>query len=345
MNYIDIRSDTVTQPTEEMRKAMACAVVGDDVYCEDPTVNELEKLAAKMLGKQSAVFVMSGTMGNQLAVMAATDRGDEIITGAPYHIFESEVGGIAVLSGANVRTLDFQSGLPEPDAIEKAIRTENIHYPKTTMICLENAVGNGRVVPLEIMKNIYTLAGKNKIHLHVDGARVFNAAAALGCDVKEITKYCDSIMCCLSKGLCAPMGSIVAGERSFIEKVRKYRKMIGGSTRQVGIVAAAGIIALEKMTKRVGEDNANAKYFAQKLSELDCIEIDPSKVEINMIFFKLKKSSKLIESLPALMLERNIKINPGCKDGTFRFLTSNDVTRDDIDTVIRNLTEIFIKHD
>lgn len=345
MNYIDIRSDTVTQPTEEMRKAMACAVVGDDVYGEDPTVNELEKLAAKMLGKQAAVFVMSGTMGNQLAVMAATDRGDEIITGAPYHIFESEVGGIAVLSGANVRALDFQSGLPELDAIEKAIRTENIHYPKTTMICLENAVGNGRVVPLETMKNIYTLAGKNKIHLHVDGARVFNAAAALGCDVKEITKYCDSIMCCLSKGLCAPMGSIVAGDRDFIEKVRKYRKMIGGGTRQVGIVAAAGIIALEKMTKRVGEDNANAKYFAQKLSELDCIEIDPSKVEINMIFFKLKKSRKLIESLPALMLERNIKINPGCKDGTFRFLTSNDVTKDDIDTVIRNLTEIFIKHD
>lgn len=342
MKTIDLRSDTVTQPTPKMREAMASAVVGDDVYMDDPTVIELEKISAKILGKQAAIFVSSGTMGNQLAVMAATERGDEIIVGDNYHLFESEVGGVAVLSGANMRTLSFTDGIPSISMIEKAIRGNDIHYPKTKMICLENANGSGRVVPINTMSDIYRLAKKEKLHVHVDGARAFNAAVALDCDVKEITKNCDSIMCCLSKGLCAPIGSIVAGDKDFIDKVRKYRKMIGGGTRQAGIIAAAGIIAITEMTKRLKTDHENAKYLAQKLSEIDCIEIDVKSVEINMIFFKINKSAKFLEELPQLMLKRGIKMNGiGCS-GKFRFLTSNDVTKDDIDIAVSALTELLV---
>lgn len=344
VKFIDFRSDTVTQPTPEMREAMANAIVGDDVYQDDPTVNLLEETAAKILGKPAAIFVSSGTMGNQLAVMAATKRGDEIIIGETYHLFESEVGGIAVLSGAQTRTLPFPDGIPDVDMIAGAIRGENIHYPDTAMICLENAVGNGRVVPVETMNEIYKLAKKNKIHVHVDGARAFNAAVALGIDVKEITKNCDSIMCCLSKGLCAPVGSIVAGEKDFIEKVRKYRKMIGGGTRQAGIIAAAGLIAITEMTKRLHEDHENARYLARKLAEIDCIEINPSAVEINMVFCKINKSEKLLKELPALMYKKGIKINDGGFHGQFRFLTSNDTSKDDIDVFIATLIDILAEN-
>lgn len=344
IKFIDFRSDTVTQPTPAMRSAMADAVVGDDVYRDDPTVNLLEETAAKILGKQAAIFVSSGTMGNQLAVMAATNRGDEIIVGETYHIFESEAGGVAVLSGVQTRTLPYPNGIPDVHMIAEAIRGENIHYPRTKMICLENAVGNGRVVPVEIMAEIYKLAKKNGIHLHVDGARAFNAAVALGCDIKDITKNCDSIMCCLSKGLCAPVGSIVAGDKEFIENVRKYRKMIGGGMRQAGILAAAGLIAITEMTKRLYEDHENAKYLARKLSEIDCIEIDPSAVEINMVFCKINKSEKLLRDLPNIMYKKGIKINDGGFHGMFRFLTSNDVTKDDIDVLISELITVFAEN-
>lgn len=342
MKYIDLRSDTVTQPTKAMRDAMHVAVVGDDVYMDDPTVTQLETLAAGVLGKPAAIFVSSGTMGNQLSIMAATKRGDEIIVGETYHIYEHEVGAVAVLSGVNMRTMPYKDGMPDPKAIELAIRGEDIHFPKTSMICLENALGNGRVVPVKRVNEIYKLAKKNKIHLHIDGARIFNACTAAGCDVKDFTKNCNSISVCLSKGLCAPVGSIIAGERDFIDRVRKYRKMVGGGMRQAGFLAAAGIIAINDMTKRLEEDHKNAKYLAQKLSEIDGIKVDKSSVEINMIFFKIDRPEKFLDTLPAVFMKKNVKINEHTH-GEFRFVTSNDVKKADIDTVIDILIDVLSK--
>lgn len=339
MKYIDLRSDTVTQPTEEMRKAMAQAIVGDDVYGDDPTVNQLETLAANMLGKPAAIFVSSGTMGNQLAVMAATNRGDEIILGNEYHIYSHEAGAVGILSGANMCILPFPKGMPDIAMIEAAIRTPDIHHPKTSMICLENALGNGRVVPEKTMAEIYALAKSRAIHLHVDGARLFNAATTLGYDVKELTKHCDSVMVCLAKGLCAPVGSIVAGEKSFIDQIRKYRKILGGGMRQAGILAAAGIIGLETMTKRLGEDHENAKYLAEKLAEVNGVTVDTDALDINMVFFKLDKSKNAMDNLPKLMLEKGVKINDVLYGG--RFVTSNDISKADIDNAVAILKEVL----
>ena len=333
MRYIDLRSDTVTKPTKAMREAMFTAEVGDDVYQDDPTVNELEALAAEMLGKEAALFVTSGTMGNQLGLMCNTNRGDEVIVSADCHIFFHEVGAAAVLSNANLRQLSFEKGIYNPKMIEKAIRPDDIHEPRTALICMENALANGNVVPVEIMEEVYAIAKKNGIAVHLDGARVFNAATALEVDVKEITKNCDTVSCCLSKGLCAPVGSVLAGDAKTIAKARRFRKMLGGGMRQCGILAAAGIISLEEMTKRLKEDHDNAKYMAKKLSELDGVEVDLDSVRINMVYFKLDRPEELIDSLPDKMLEQGIKIN-GCELGEFRFVTSNDVSMDDIDYAV-----------
>jgi threonine aldolase len=323
-----------------MRDAMHSAEVGDDVYQDDPTVNELEALAAEMLGKEAALFVPSGTMGNQLALMSQTGRGDEVIVSADCHIFMHEVGAAAVLSGANLRQISFKNGVYDAGLIEKAIRPDDIHEPKTVLICMENALANGRVVPVEIMEEVYALAKKTGIAVHLDGARVFNAAAALEVDVKEITKNCDTVSCCLSKGLCAPVGSVLAGDAKTIARARKYRKMLGGGMRQCGILAAAGILSLKEMAKRLKEDHDNAKYMARKLSELNGIQVDLDSVQINMVFFRLDRPSGLIESLPDKMFEKGIKIN-GEELGEFRFVTSNDVSREDIDYALSVFSDLI----
>lgn len=340
MRYIDLRSDTVTQPTEAMRDAMHIAEVGDDVYQDDPTVNKLEALAAEMLGKEAALFVPSGTMSNQLALMSQTNRGDEVIVSADCHIFMHEVGAAAVLSGANLRQLSFTNGVYDARLIEKAIRPDDIHEPKTVLICMENALANGRVVPLDVMEEVYALAKKNGIPVHLDGARIFNAAAALSVDVKEITKYADTISCCLSKGLCAPVGSVLVGSSATIAKARRYRKMLGGGMRQCGLLAAAGILALTEMSKRLNEDHDNAKYMAKKLSELKGVEVDMDSVQINMVFFKVDRPANLIDSLPEKMFDKGIKIN-GEELGEFRFVTSNDVSREDIDYAVKTFAELI----
>lgn len=333
MRYIDLRSDTVTQPTQAMRDAMHTAEVGDDVYQDDPTVNKLEALAAEMLGKEAALFVPSGTMSNQLALMSQTNRGDEVIVSADCHIFMHEVGAAAVLSGANLRQLSFKNGIYDVRLIEKAIRPDDIHEPKTVLICMENALANGRVVPLDIMEEVYAISKKSGIAVHLDGARIFNAAAALDVDVREITKYADTVSCCLSKGLCAPVGSVLVGSAATIAKARRYRKMLGGGMRQCGLLAAAGILALKEMSKRLKEDHDNAKYMAKKLSELKGVEVDLDSVQINMVFFRVDRPADLIDGLPEKMLEKGIKIN-GEDLGEFRFVTSNDVSKEDIDYVV-----------
>jgi len=243
---------------------MAKAVVGDDVYGDDPTLCLLEKKAAEYSAKEAALFVPSGTMGNQVAVMTHTKRGNEIIAEENCHIVQHEVGAAAVLSGVMVRTVKGNMGIMDPQDIEKAIRGDDIHYPPTGLICMENALSNGTVVPLSRMKEIYSIAKERNIPVHLDGARLFNAAATLGVDASQITQYTDSVMFCLSKGLCAPVGSMLAGSRQFVDKARKNRKLLGGGMRQAGILAAAGLIALEKMTKRLPEDHENAKYMAKR---------------------------------------------------------------------------------
>lgn len=330
MRYIDLRSDTVTRPTLAMRAAMAAAEVGDDVYGDDPTVNELEALAAETLGFEAALFVTSGTMGNQLGIMSQTRRGDEIIAGANSHIFMHEVGAAAVLSGVTVRQVDYPNCIPVPAMVEAAIRPDDIHEPPTSLICLENALANGRLVPVETIAEIRSIADEHGLNVHLDGARVFNAAAALGVDVKEITRYADSVSCCLSKGLCAPVGAIFAGRAETVKRARKCRKLLGGGMRQAGILAAAGILALKEMPKRLSEDHANAKRLAELLSQIDGVSIDKDSVEINMVFFKLDRSAELKAALPEKMKQHGILINPE-ELGEFRFVTNNDVSAKDVE--------------
>ncbi len=330
MRFIDYRSDTVTTPTKEMRYAMAEAIVGDDVYCDDPTVKLLEERAAAVTGKEAALFVPSGTMGNQLAIMSSTQRGDEIIVEESCHILEHEVGATAVISGVQLRIIKGTNGVMSPRDVENAIREEDIHYPRTSMVCLENALSNGTVVPIDNMKAIYEVAKKHSLSIHLDGARLFNAAAYLGVSAFEITRYTDSVMFCLSKGLCAPVGSILAGGTHFIEKARKNRKLLGGGMRQAGILAAAGLIAIADMTKRLHVDHENALYLAQGLAKIPGITVDIESTHINMVFFDVTNTGLNSDSLLAFLYEKGIKAN-GAYKGVFRFVTNNDVSRQDIE--------------
>jgi len=272
---------------------MRNAVVGDDVYQEDPTVIKLERLAAKKVGKEAALFVPSGTMGNLIAVLAHCQRGEEIILGAESHINYYEVGGISVVAGVipsaipgdSIRALTSQT-------IEKVLREANIHYPETTLICLENTHNRagGTICPSQVTKEICQLAHQRNIQVHLDGARIFDAAVALNVQPDVLTKDVDSVMFCLSKGLSAPVGSILAGSGKFIEKARKQRKMLGGGMRQAGILAAAGIVALEKMVDRLKEDHDNARILGEGLSGIDGISVDLKTVQTNMVYFDLQQS-------------------------------------------------------
>lgn len=339
--WIDLRSDTVTQPTQEMREAMYRAQVGDDVYGDDPTMNELERKAAEMLGKEAALFMTSGTMGNAVAVMSHIQRGNEVILSDTAHIVAHEVGGAAVLSQAFIRTLHFKDGLFDAEQIRAAIRDRsNIHYPYTGLICVEEPLATGKVVPLERLQQVYQMAKEKNIPVHMDGARIFNAATALGVDVKEIAACTDSVMFCLSKGLCAPVGSMLVGSKEYIERARRNRKMLGGGMRQCGFLAAAGLIALEVMTKRLQEDHDNAKYMAQRLQKMPGVTLDMNSVEINMVFFKLDAPKEVIDSLPEKMLEAGVKIN-GIEDGEFRFVTTHDTSREDIDRALDAFEKII----
>ncbi len=336
MKWIDLRSDTVTLPGEEMRAAMANAEVGDDVYGDDPTVNRLEEIAAEVLGKESAVFVPSGTFGNQLSILTHTLRGDEVIIPASNHIIVHEAGASAVIAGVQMRTLDCDDGMPSVDRILKAIRGEDLHYPRTGLICLENAHSSGRVLPMEYMKEVYSLARERAVPVHLDGARIFNAAVSLGIDAREIASKADSVMFCLSKGLGAPIGSMLVGTKEFISRARKGRKIMGGAMRQAGIIAAAGIMAIEKMIDRLGEDHENARYLAKKLEEIKGIEIMRDRLDINMVFFKLDQGRP--EAIVGELYREGIKINPPEGD-EWRLVTNLDVSRSDLDTFIARFTK------
>jgi threonine aldolase len=289
MNIIDMRSDTVTKPSPGMRQAIFEAQVGDDVFEDDPTVQRLEQILAVLLGKEAALFVPSGTMSNQVAINAHTRPGDEVIVERNCHSFNYEVAGPAVLSGVQLYPIDGHHGILTAEQVEAAIRPDNIHIPPTALICLENTHNRagGVIYPIEEIRRIRELATRNGILMHLDGARLFNASVGSGVPAAEYAALFDSVSICLSKGLGAPVGSMVAGERDFILRCRRYRKMYGGGMRQVGILAAAGIYALEHNIDRLAEDHRNARLFAERVSKIDCIEIDLETVQTNIVVMNI----------------------------------------------------------
>lgn len=342
MRYIDLRSDTVTKPTVKMREAMFTAEVGDDVYHDDPTMIELEKQAAKILNKEAALFVPSGTMGNQLCIMTHTKRGDEIITNANNHIIVHEAGALAVLSQVNTYQIHNDTDMIYPQDIIDGFRADDVHAPRTSLVCLENALSNGTVVPLDIMKADYEVAKSLGLKVHLDGARIFNAAVSLNIDPAKIASYADSVMFCISKGLCAPVGSLIVGSHDFIKQAERNRKLLGGGMRQVGFLAASGLIALNEMTKRLDNDHKLAKYLASKLNEFEIIELDESKVQINMVFFKIKIPDFDHQAFYDHLSLHNIKINPQ-DHGQYRFVTHNDINQDDVDKTLRLIKDYLVK--
>lgn len=321
MKTINLRSDTVTQPTQKMREAIYNAIVGDDVYEDDPTVKQLESMAADMLGKEAALFVPSGTFGNQLCILTHTLRGDEVLIPESNHIIIDEVGASATISGVQLRYLRSEFGEVDIDELQKKIRLDDIHFPRTGLICLENAHSTGVVVELENIKAVYEVACKRGIPVHMDGARIFNAAVFAKIEAKEYARYCDSLTFCLSKGLCAPIGSIVVGDKGFIKRARKNRKLMGGGMRQVGFLAAAGIVALTDMVDRLEEDHKNAEILATYLDMIEEISICKERRDISMVFFTFAYNDKISsdKELVKILGERNILIN-GEDGGIFALL-------------------------
>ncbi len=290
MKILDFRSDTVTLPTDEMRRAMAAAEVGDDQYGEDPTVNRLQELSAEIVGKEAALFVASGMMGNLCGVLAQTERGDEVILGELAHIFQNEVGAYAVFGGLHPRTVPQQRPLPELAAIAGAIRPRSYNFPRTSLLCLENTHNwlSGAVLTPEETKAAADLAHSRGLRVHLDGARIFNASAALGSDPRALTAHVDTVQFCFSKGLAAPVGSIICGSRDTVERAKRVRKMLGGAMRQAGVIAAAALVGLTTMRDRLVEDHVHARRLADGLAAIDGIAIEPARVETNIVAFDLR---------------------------------------------------------
>lgn len=332
MRYIDLRSDTVTQPTQAMRDAMAAAVVGDDVFDDDPTIHELEAYAAERLGKEAAVFVTSGMQGNACALMAHTRRGDCVIIDPHSHIAEHEAGSYGQLAGVSLRFPQSVNGTMDPDSVRACLTDDSdVQVAPATLVVVENAHSTGAVVPLDNMRAVYETAREKGVSVHLDGARLFNAAAVLGVsDVREMTQYCDTVMCCLSKGLCAPVGSILAGPKDLIWRARRARRILGGGLRQGGFLAAAGLIALRDMTGRLKEDHENAAYLGALLDKIDGIQVFRDRLDIDMVFFTTDWSEAKAARYPAWMLEHGVKVT-GCAGGEYRMVCHHDISRADCD--------------
>jgi threonine aldolase len=314
MDWIDLRSDTVTRPTEAMRRAMAEAVVGDDVLRDDPTVMELESLAAQRLGKEAALFVPSGTMANLASVLTHCGRGDEMIVGDAAHLFLLEAGGSAALGGVQPRSVPTrEDGSLDPGKIEAAIRTPDVHHPVTRLICLENTHNRAGGAPLSAAytDQVGAIARRHGLRLHLDGARIFNAAVALGTPADRLAQAADSVTFCLSKGLCAPVGSLICGSGDFIERARRTRKQLGGGMRQAGVIAAAGIVALETMVERLADDHARAARLASGLAKIPWIRVEKDPPPTNMIFFDLTDSSGMdSKGLETQLKAKGVLIHP-----------------------------------
>jgi threonine aldolase len=326
-SIIDLRSDTVTRPTPEMRAAMAAAEVGDDVYGEDPTVNLLEKRAAEIFGREAALFVPTGTMGNQIAIRLLTKPGQEVICESRSHILDWEMATTAVFSGCLVRAVPTERGTLTWADIEPVIFKKGSFRAATGLIEIENTANltGGRCTTLPVMEEIWANARERKLPVHLDGARIFNAATALGVDVKKLTSGFDTVMFCLSKGLCAPVGSMLVGSTELMDQARIYRKALGGGMRQVGVLAAAGLIALETMPSRLHEDHANARLLAEALSEIESVEIDLESVETNIVIFRLKGEVTAKELIERLKVRGILASTLG--PNMIRLVTHHDVNR------------------
>ncbi len=335
---MDFRSDTVTKPTEEMRQAMATAQVGDDVYGEDPTVNRLEELAAEKLGKEAALFVTSGTQGNQIAVLTHCRAGDEVLLEAESHIFLYEGGAASALAGVQTRPLSGNRGAMDPIQVKKALRGEDIHYPYSGLICLENThnKSGGKIVPLENMRAIYEIAREKRVPVHLDGARLFNAAVGIGQPVTAFTQYADTVQVCLSKGLSAPIGSVLAGSQSFIREARKWRKRLGGGLRQVGVIAAPGIIALERMVERLAEDHAHARMLAEGLAAIQGLEVDIEGVETNIVLCDIKGTNLSNEEFLERLKAEHVLAVP-FDEGIIRFVTHREITESAVQDALKGI--------
>jgi threonine aldolase len=334
---VDLRSDTVTHPTPAMRDAMYRAEVGDDVYGEDPTVNRLEALAAEKLGKEAALFLLSGTMGNLVGLLAQTRRGDEVILGEHSHIFLNEAGGAAALGGVQLFPIPSERGVLDPARVEAAIRADNnVHFPRTALVCLENTANRdgGAAVSVAATDAVAAVAHRRNLRVHVDGARIFNAAVALGVPASRVVRNVDTITFCLSKGLGCPAGSILAGSADYIKEARRWRKMVGGSLRQSGVLAAAGVVALEQMVDRLAEDHANARRLAQGLAQIPGLSVDVDAVETNIIMVYVTSDRVEPKQFVAALAERGVKIGSPYGD-RIRMVTHYQITADDVVYALR----------
>ncbi len=343
MPMVELRSDTMTRPTPAMRRAMAAAEVGDDVFGEDPTVNRLEAKAAELLGKEAALLVASGTMANLASLLAHCGRGDEVILGHLSHSFIYEQGGMAAVGGICPRTvLNREDGTLRPEEIEAAVRGDNVHFPRSRLLMIENTHNLCGGAPLDaaFMRAAAEIARRHGLRLHVDGARLFNAAAALGVSARELAAEADSVNFCLSKGLAAPVGSVICGGRDFIEQARRARKLLGGGMRQAGIIAAAGIIALEEMVDRLAEDHLRARKLAEGLAAIPGIAIDPDRVRTNIVYFDVSKPGlSAAELLRQLEREGIRMLATGAR--TIRAVTHYEVTAADIDHALSMLAKLM----
>ncbi|OED42498.1 low-specificity L-threonine aldolase [Chromatiales bacterium (ex Bugula neritina AB1)] len=333
---MDFRSDTVTLPTSAMRQAMAAAAVGDDVYGEDPTVNALEALAADKLGFEAALFASSGTQTNLLALLAHCERGDEYIVGQQAHTYKYEGGGAAILGSIQPQPLEFRDdGTLSLSAIEAAIKPDDFHFAKTRLIALENTV-SGKVLPLHYLATMREFVDNRGLTMHLDGARVFNASVALGVNITEVVQYFDSVSVCLSKGLCAPVGSVLCGSAGLIQRARRWRKVLGGGMRQAGFIAAAGIVALNENVERLADDHNNAKALFDGLRSLEAFNLTNESVRTNMVF--LNCGAAVANELAAHLLKHDILISPA---DHVRLVLHKDITANDVDTMIAACREFF----
>jgi len=342
---IDLRSDTVTLPTESMRRAMYEAEVGDDVWGEDPTVKRLQEMAAERMGKEAALFVASGTMGNLVSLLAHCKRGDEVIMGSECHIFHYEVGAAGVFGGLVYRTVPTtRFGELPLEEIAAAVRPPNVHFPPSGLICLENTHNRcgGTVITPQYMAQVRELADQHHLPIHLDGARIFNAALALGVEARDIARYADSVMFCLSKGLSAPVGSLVCGPSEWVQRAHRMRKMVGGAMRQVGVIAAAGIVALTEMVERLAEDHDNARVLAEGLASLPGLAVDLETVQTNMVMFYPTDPRWTTETLNAALNAEGI-LTSYLGRTKIRAVTHYGITREDIDEALTRIADVVRK--
>ena len=342
-NLIDLRSDTVTLPTPAMRKAMAEAEVGDDVYGEDPTINRLEEMSAELCGKEAGLFVASGSMGNLVALLTHCGRGHEVLVGASTHMFVQEQGGMAALGGIHGHPLDdMPTGRMDPLEIEAAFHPEDDHLARIRLISVENThnMAGGRVLPPDYLGEVRRIADEHGIAIHVDGARIFNAAVALDVPVGDLCACADSVSFCLSKGLSAPVGSVLVGTADFIYEARRNRKLVGGGMRQAGILAAAGIVGLNEMVERLADDHANARALAEGLAEIPGFAIDPREVETNIVFVQIVDPRIRPDFLAQALLDAGIKISAG--GPRFRLVTHYGIEAADIDRTLMAIRQAVL---